>query len=62
MKYRPEKYYDKDDMNHHCFFQPISFRSIPKETLKAEKQIDSLPSPMDRYRVSRPRLVPRGYK
>ncbi len=62
MRFMPEKYYHEDDMNRHCFFQPASSSKILEETLKTEKQIDSFPNPLDRYRAPTPRLIPRGYK
>ena len=61
MKLMPKKYYHKDDMNCHCFFQPAASSVSLKEVLEVEKQMDSLPNPLDRYRVPRLRLVPRGY-
>lgn len=62
MRFMPEKYYHEDDMNRHCFFQPASSSIIPEEKLMAEKQIDSFPNPLEKYRIPTPRLVPRGYR
>lgn len=61
MKLAPLKYYQKDDMNRYCFFQPASSPKSVEETLETTNQIDSLPNPLDRYRIPVLRLVPSGY-
>jgi hypothetical protein len=62
MKIIPKKYYHKDEINCHCFFQPAPAANLVEKTLEGTKQIDSLPDPLDRYRIPRLRLVPHGYK
>jgi hypothetical protein len=60
MKRMSKKYYHEDNKNRYCYFQPATSIS-PKEIFAATKQMDSLPNPLNRYRIPTPRLVPRGY-
>ena len=59
MKLMTEKYYHKSKKNLFCFFQPKP--KISAQVVGLQDAVDSLPNPMDRYRVPVLRLVPRGY-
>ena len=52
------KCYDKGDWNPHYFFQPASPKGPLEVTLI--EQPNALPSPMEKHRVPRLRLVPPG--
>jgi hypothetical protein len=56
------RYYQADDYNHYCFFQPLSrmLLRLDRQQEELDQALD-LPNPLDRYRVPIPRLVPKGY-
>lgn len=59
MKLMTEKYYHESKKNLFCFFQPKP--RISALTVSLQDRVDSLPNPLDRYRVPVLRLVPGGY-
>jgi len=56
MRFRTEKprYYQTDETNSYCFFQPEA--KIDHLDLTLEE--DTLPNPLDRFRAPVPRLLP----
>jgi hypothetical protein len=62
MKLESKKYYNPEDVNCYCFFQPASSLPALTEVLETRNQTDHLPDPLYRFRAPRLRLLPRGFQ